>query len=110
MTAHLPRCNAAIYPYGAVCQCDQREALATEFHLTHAEVDALLTEAWELNADPAELAAARQQAETVHACPPGNSSLTPCCGKTPFELTRTDRLTYDLAEVTCRAALTVGES
>jgi hypothetical protein len=41
--------------------------------------------------------------ETVHACPPGNSSLTPCCGRTPFELTRTDRLTYDPAEITCTA-------
>jgi hypothetical protein len=38
---------------------------------------------------------------TTHACPPDNSALTPCCGKTPFELARTDRLTYDLAEITC---------
>lgn len=57
MPAHLPRCNAAIYPYGGVCRCDEREALAAEFQLTQDEVDALLTEAWELNADPAELAA-----------------------------------------------------
>lgn len=44
--------------------------------------------------------------ETVHACPPGNSSLTPCCGRTPFELSRTDRLTYDEDQITCQAART----
>lgn len=38
----------------------------------------------------------------VHACPPeGVSGVMPCCGKTPFEVPRTDRLT-STEEVTCR--------
>jgi hypothetical protein len=39
--------------------------------------------------------------ETVHGCPPDGSGLTPCCGRTPFELPRTDRMTRDAALVTC---------
>lgn len=43
----------------------------------------------------------REQRETVHACPPDGSGLTPCCGRTPFELPRTDRMTVHLDRVTC---------
>ena len=39
--------------------------------------------------------------EITHHCPPGQQSLTPCCGKTPFELPHTDRMTLDPAMVTC---------
>lgn len=40
--------------------------------------------------------------ETTHRVPPdGGSGLTPCCGKTPFELPRTDRIASDPARVTC---------
>ncbi|MDX2954571.1 hypothetical protein [Streptomyces caniscabiei] len=45
------------------------------------------------------------ETETVHACPPDGSGLTPCCGRTPFELPRTDRMTRDPAAVTCRPAV-----
>lgn len=38
----------------------------------------------------------------VHRCPPGDSGVTPCCGRTPFELPRTDRMTDDPRLVTCR--------
>lgn len=38
---------------------------------------------------------------TTHACPPDGSGLTPCCGRTPFELPRTDRITNDPEHVTC---------
>ena len=38
---------------------------------------------------------------TVHACPPDGLGLMPCCGRTPFEVPRTDRLTLDPALVTC---------
>jgi len=41
--------------------------------------------------------------EVVHRCPPGDSALTPCCGKSPFELPRTDRLTVHDEQVTCRS-------
>jgi hypothetical protein len=41
--------------------------------------------------------------ETVHACPPDGAGVTPCCGRTPFELPRTDRMSTDSALVTCRA-------
>lgn len=39
--------------------------------------------------------------ETIHECPPKGSGVTPCCGKTPFELPYTDRLTLDQKLVTC---------
>lgn len=39
--------------------------------------------------------------ETVHASPPLGSGVTPCCGVTPFELPRTDRMTPDSEAVTC---------
>lgn len=42
--------------------------------------------------------------ETVHRCPPdGGGGLMPCCGLTPFEAPRTDRITKDKEQVTCRA-------
>lgn len=42
------------------------------------------------------------QAETFHAVPPDGSGLTPCCGRTPFELPRGDRISSET--VTCRGA------
>lgn len=45
-----------------------------------------------------------QNTETTHACPPGDSGVTPCCGLTPFELPRTDRMTLDPALVNCEGA------
>ncbi|MEV5163882.1 hypothetical protein AB0K66_04540 [Streptomyces werraensis] len=39
-------------------------------------------------------------AEVIHACPPDGSGLTPCCGRTPFELPRTDRISSE-APTTC---------
>lgn len=42
--------------------------------------------------------------EVVHACPPGDAAVTPCCGRTPFELPRSDRITLHPTLVTCRAA------
>lgn len=43
-------------------------------------------------------------AETTHQCPPDNGGgLMPCCGRTPFEVARTDRMTEDPALVTCGA-------
>jgi hypothetical protein len=38
---------------------------------------------------------------TVHASPPDGSGLTSCCGRPPFELPRTDRMTSRLNRVTC---------
>jgi hypothetical protein len=43
--------------------------------------------------------------EIVHLAPPDNQALMPCCGRTPFELSNTDRLTLDPELVTCRAAV-----
>lgn len=42
--------------------------------------------------------------EVTHACPPGDSALTPCCGLTPFELPLTDQLTLDPELVDCPGA------
>lgn len=39
--------------------------------------------------------------ETIHKCPPLGSGIMPCCGKTPFEVPRTDRMTLDRTQVTC---------
>ncbi|MCZ4602953.1 hypothetical protein O3S80_04030 [Streptomyces sp. Lzd4kr] len=38
--------------------------------------------------------------EVVHACPPDGSGLTPCCGRTPFELPLSDRISSEVP-VTC---------
>jgi len=52
---------------------------------------------WEA-AEPAPAVA--QQPEVVHGCPPDGSGLTPCCGRTPFELPLTDRISSE-APITC---------
>jgi hypothetical protein len=38
--------------------------------------------------------------ETVHQCPPDGSSITPCCGRIPFDLIG-DRMATDPSLVTC---------
>lgn len=43
-----------------------------------------------------------EPSETTHGCPPRGSGETPCCGRSPFELPSTDRITLDDALVTCR--------
>jgi hypothetical protein len=45
---------------------------------------------------------------TVHGCPPDGSGLTPCCGRTPFELPRTDRISSE-ATVTCTGPAAVAQ-
>jgi hypothetical protein len=40
-------------------------------------------------------------AAPVHACPPDGSGLTPCCGRTPFELPRSEFMTTVPGRVTC---------
>lgn len=51
--------------------------------------------------DPPSLrAAAEETREIVHGCPPDGSGLTPCCGRTPFELPLSDRISSE-APVTC---------
>jgi hypothetical protein len=39
--------------------------------------------------------------EITHECPPDGQYVTPCCGLTPFELPRGDRITEDPALATC---------
>lgn len=39
--------------------------------------------------------------EITHLCPPSGEWVTPCCGKTPFELPRTDHLTLMPEMVNC---------
>lgn len=45
----------------------------------------------------------KRSIEVVHQCPPEGSGVTPCCGRTPFELPRTDRMSIDTKVVTCHA-------
>lgn len=40
--------------------------------------------------------------QVTHECPHDGEYQTPCCGKTPFELPRTDRMTVRKDLVTCR--------
>jgi hypothetical protein len=46
----------------------------------------------------------------THRCPPEGSGLMPCCGRTPFEVSRCDRITLDPALVTCTGAANPSES
>lgn len=41
------------------------------------------------------------QQETTHMCPAQGELVTSCCGRTPFELPRADRMTLDAQLVTC---------
>lgn len=45
---------------------------------------------------------------TVHLSPKGSDGLTPCCGRSPFDLMSTDQLTLDPDLVTCRKAMLSG--
>ncbi|MER8002971.1 hypothetical protein [Streptomyces sp. NPDC095613] len=45
----------------------------------------------------------RTSGAVVHGCPPDGSGLTPCCGRTPFELPRGDRISVE-APATCTGA------
>lgn len=36
-----------------------------------------------------------------HRCPPDGSGVMPCCGRTPFEVPHSDRMTLNPDEVTC---------
>ena len=50
------------------------------------------------------------QYEVTHQCPPKRSGVMPCCGRTPFEVPRTDRMTVDLSLVTCQPCNPLVES
>ena len=41
----------------------------------------------------------------VHACPPEGSGIMPCCGRAPFEVPGTDRITAFGPLVTCAGRL-----
>lgn len=40
--------------------------------------------------------------EITHQCPPDGSGIMPCCGRTPFEVARTDRMTLEATRVDCK--------
>jgi acyl-CoA reductase-like NAD-dependent aldehyde dehydrogenase len=72
------------------CHC----VVAEDMHRRAAELRRMADEAQQPEA----------QREVVHACPPDGSGLMPCCGRTPFELPRTDRMSADPTLVTCQPA------
>ena len=41
------------------------------------------------------------QLPDIHACPPEESGVTPCCNKTPFELDPRSQMTLDDSLVSC---------
>lgn len=43
-----------------------------------------------------------REGEVIHRCPIGNSSVTPCCGRTPFELDPLSRMAIDDSLVNCK--------
>ena len=47
-------------------------------------------------------------AEITHQCPPDGEYLMPCCGLTPFEAPKTDRMTLEPSLVTCGKAAAGG--
>jgi hypothetical protein len=51
--------------------------------------------------DDGEPVIASRHAIVTHLRPPGDGGLMPCCGMTPFEMPRSDRITEDSALVTC---------
>jgi hypothetical protein len=54
------------------------------------------------DAEAARLAAERKRpAEVTHRCPAKGEFLMPCCGLTPYEVPRTDRMTLAAELVTC---------
>jgi hypothetical protein len=46
--------------------------------------------------------------EVTHMCPPDSGGLMPCCGRTPFEVPETDRITATWDLVTCRVKALYG--
>ena len=42
----------------------------------------------------------------THECPHMDEATMPCCDKTPFEVSRNDRMTLDRQLVTCRGSMT----
>lgn len=55
------------------------------------------------HAKPGRLAALFRPAVPVHKCP-DSAGVMPCCGLTPFEVPRTDRVTTAPELVTCNAS------
>lgn len=92
--------------YGEHCACDEPQpeeaAPPREPHPTEADLHHALAVFARFHGRDTTTPAAP---ETVHACPPDGSGLTPCCGRTPFELPRTDRISSEPAAVTCAPAV-----
>ncbi|KQY58337.1 hypothetical protein ASD11_01330 [Aeromicrobium sp. Root495] len=82
-----------------------------------AAADAVIAAGWLPPVEAAErvrLASEGQGREVVHLGPPVGSGVMPCCGRTPLEVPRTDRMTYESEFVTCsvqveRLAALLGE-
>lgn len=55
------------------------------------------------SSDPTAAAFTVEVTSIIHQCPPRGSGVMPCCGRTPFEVPRTDRMTID-GIVTCNAS------
>ncbi|MDX2846434.1 hypothetical protein PV377_47335 [Streptomyces ipomoeae] len=88
--------------------CTTREDVASELRRVAAEAAAVVgvtadtTPAFEADRDSNTTPKADPKAETpVHACPVDGTGITGCCGRVPFELPRTDRMTRDPDAVTC---------
>ncbi|MGW2223850.1 DUF6085 family protein [Streptomyces formicae] len=60
--------------------------------------------------NPATIIDTAERASVVHGCPPDGSGLTPCCGRTPFELPASDQMAIASSRITCRGPAHDGPS
>lgn len=81
------------------CDCTWQSAWsATPVHLTTLMAQA---EGHVREAHPEAISDIGPEPEKVHSCPPPGSGLMPCCGRSPFEMPRTDRLARHGEPTTC---------
>jgi hypothetical protein len=91
---HSPCCSAHGEPYLLCCKCYCRSHFV--------EVNQCSPESHRLVA----LSSDQAMIEIVHRCPLEGEGLTPCCGRTPFELDPWgSRMTLDDSLVTCKSNL-----
>jgi hypothetical protein len=87
---------------GRQCACPELDGRIT--HLKATCTDPLVAR-FGLHGEPA----APQPKAVVHQCPPEGYGIMPCCGRTPPEVPRSDRVTLDPSAVTCPAAQVAAE-
>lgn len=97
--ATCPPCSQTRYKRGARCEAGQG-LLQVRWDAEYA-VDRQRRQAAQDTADAAAAQPDLFGQDVVHQCPPGDGAAMPCCGRTPFEVPRLDRMTSKPDLVTC---------